>query len=123
MLVRISWVQGMAKSQLEEIEAALAGRPARLQQPPLFFLLALAPGTDLFASADQDQATGGLMAKKLTNAWVAKMVRARGLKASPADLKQLTRMMNEDLKREQKEKQQEAEKAAFQGPPKRARGS
>jgi len=63
------------------------------------------------------------MAKKLTNAWVAKMVRARGLKASPADLKQLTRMMNEDLKREQKEKQQEAEKAAFQGPPKRARGS
>jgi len=31
MLVRISWVQGMAKSQLEEIEAALAGRPARLR--------------------------------------------------------------------------------------------
>ena len=48
------------------------------------------------------------MAKKLTNAWVAKLLRAKGLKGSPEDLKELTRMRNEDLEREA----QEAEKAA-----------
>ena len=48
------------------------------------------------------------VAKKLTNAWVAKLLRAKGLKGSPEDLKELTRMMNEDLEREA----QEAEKAA-----------
>jgi hypothetical protein len=37
--------------------------------------------------------------KKLTKGAVAKLLNAKGLKASPPEIEQLTRMMNEDLDR------------------------
>jgi hypothetical protein len=44
------------------------------------------------------------MARKLTAAQIAKILKARGLKATAAEVDQLTSLMNADIKRERQNK-------------------